>query len=156
MATVRVFTADRMEQIENDAIVWGNVDPDGHLQLLTRGGASFDAGFVRGTHGGAIYVQDEPPEDVEENAVFVKTNDFYYELPIGGIALYVSSDPPEGFLLCDGSPVERDAYSDLFNIVQTDWGAGDGSTTFNIPDLMDKAVPVTGKSRSIFYIIRAR
>jgi microcystin-dependent protein len=51
--------------------------------------------------------------------------------------------------------VERLSYPDLFDIIQTDWGAGNGTTTFNIPDLMDKAITPTGKSRSCVYIIRA-
>jgi hypothetical protein len=155
MATVTVFTADRMQQIENDAITSGVVDDDGHLILTTRGGAQIDAGHVVGTFGGRIYVQQEAPEDVPESSVFVKTDEFYYELPVGGIVLYSASTPPEGFLLCDGAPVERTSYPDLFDIVQTTWGAGNGTTTFNVPNLMDKAITPTGKTQACVYIIRA-
>lgn len=43
--------------------------------------------------------------------------------------------PPTGFLECDGSAVSRTTYSDLFAAIGTTWGTGNGSTTFNIPDL---------------------
>lgn len=40
-----------------------------------------------------------------------------------------------GWLICDGSAVSRTTYADLFNIIGTSFGAGDGSTTFNLPDM---------------------
>jgi len=43
--------------------------------------------------------------------------------------------PPPGWLLCDGSAVNRSAYGALFTAIGTGWGAGDGATTFNLPDL---------------------
>ena len=46
-----------------------------------------------------------------------------------------SSSPPTGFFECDGSAVSRTTYSDLFAAIGTTWGTGNGSTTFNIPDL---------------------
>lgn len=53
-----------------------------------------------------------------------------------GIVLpYAGSAAPDGWLLCDGSAVSRTTYSDLFGLVGTTYGAGDGSTTFNLPDL---------------------
>ena len=45
---------------------------------------------------------------------------------------------PTGFLTCDGSAISRGTYSTLFSIIGTIHGVGDGSTTFNIPDLRDK------------------
>jgi microcystin-dependent protein len=48
---------------------------------------------------------------------------------------YVGSAAPDGFLLCDGTAVSRTSYAALFNLINTQFGAGDGSTTFNLPDL---------------------
>ncbi len=45
------------------------------------------------------------------------------------------SAAPSGWLLCAGQAVDRDDYRDLFDAIGTDYGAGDGSTTFNVPDL---------------------
>lgn len=51
-----------------------------------------------------------------------------------------ASTPPSGWLVCDGSAVSRTTYADLFGILSTTFGAGNGSTTFNIPDLRGRAV----------------
>lgn len=56
---------------------------------------------------------------------------------IGFIKTFAGTTPPEGTLLCDGSAVSRDTYSDLFDVIGTTWGEGDGETTFNLPDLRD-------------------
>ena len=57
---------------------------------------------------------------------------------IGFIKTFAGTTPPEGTLLCDGSAVSRDTYSDLFDVIGTTWGEGDGETTFNLPDLRGK------------------
>ena len=44
-------------------------------------------------------------------------------------------DQPQGYLPCDGRAVDRTTYADLFAAIGTAWGSGDGSTTFNVPDL---------------------
>lgn len=57
----------------------------------------------------------------------------------GIIQMFGGSTPPSGWLLCDGSAVSRTQYSALFEAIGTTWGAGDGSTTFNLPDLRGRA-----------------
>jgi microcystin-dependent protein len=47
---------------------------------------------------------------------------------------------PTGYLLCDGSAISRTAYSDLFAVIGTTHGSGDGSTTFNLPNLVERFV----------------
>lgn len=56
-------------------------------------------------------------------------------MPIGMVFPFAANSEPSGFLECDGSAISRTTYSALFAIIGTTWGAGDGSTTFNIPDL---------------------
>ena len=53
----------------------------------------------------------------------------------GTIIPYGGSSAPSGFLLCDGSAVSRTTYATLFGVIGTTFGSGDGSTTFNVPDL---------------------
>jgi microcystin-dependent protein len=65
-------------------------------------------------------------------------------IPTATIVPWSNSSVPSGFLECNGAAVSRTTYSALFAIVGTTYGAGDGSTTFNVPDLQDN-VPV-GKS----------
>ena len=51
-----------------------------------------------------------------------------------------ASGVPVGYLLCDGSAVSRTDYAVLFEVIGTTYGAGDGSTTFNLPNLIDRFV----------------
>lgn len=60
---------------------------------------------------------------------------------IGAIVAYGGTLPPTGFLLCDGTAVSRATFSALFAVLGTTYGAGDGSTTFNLPNLKGR-VPV--------------
>jgi microcystin-dependent protein len=58
--------------------------------------------------------------------------------PAGSIFMYPAAAAPTGFLLCDGSAVSRTTYAGLFAVTSTTYGAGDGSTTFNLPDLRSR------------------
>jgi len=53
----------------------------------------------------------------------------------GEMLLWPGSAAPTGWLMCDGSAVSRATYAALFAVVGTTYGAGDGSTTFNVPNL---------------------
>ena len=64
----------------------------------------------------------------------------------GTILSWSTSSIPSGFLECDGTAVSRSTYSALFAVVGTTYGTGDGSSTFNLPNLADN-VPV-GKSNN--------
>lgn len=55
--------------------------------------------------------------------------------PAGIITMYGGIVAPAGFLICDGSAISRTTYSALFVAIGTNYGVGDGSSTFNIPDL---------------------
>ena len=61
-------------------------------------------------------------------------------IPTGMISPYAGGSAPTGFLLCFGQAVSRSTYSDLFAVVSATYGAGDGSSTFNIPDLRGRVV----------------
>lgn len=56
-------------------------------------------------------------------------------VPVGAYIPYGGSAAPTGWLLCDGSAVSRTTYASLFSILGTSCGAGDGSTTFNLPGM---------------------
>lgn len=55
-------------------------------------------------------------------------------VPVGGVVGYAGLTPPAGWLICNGAAIKRNAYKALYALVGTDYGVGDGSTTFNIPD----------------------
>ena len=55
-------------------------------------------------------------------------------MPVGTITAFGSTTPPNGWLLCEGQAVSRTTYSALYAAIGDTHGAGDGSTTFNLPD----------------------
>ncbi|MBX2831277.1 MAG: tail fiber protein [Rhodospirillales bacterium] len=57
------------------------------------------------------------------------------QVPIASIHAFATQTVPDGYLICDGSAISRTEYTELFGALGTVWGAGDGTSTFNIPDL---------------------
>ena len=71
-----------------------------------------------------------------------KIDDVYFDgsqdiriVPAGAVFYFARQTPPEGYLVADGSAISRDQYKDLFAAIGTTFGAGNGKTTFNLPDL---------------------
>lgn len=72
----------------------------------------------------------------EEAAASVETDALIAKItPPGTIIWFSGEEPPEGYLACNGAEVNRESYSKLFAVIGTKFGQGDGSTTFNLPDL---------------------
>ena len=73
-------------------------------------------------------------------------------VPTGTVVPFAGATAPDGFLICDGSAISRTRYADLFAVIGTTYGTGDGNTTFNLPDLngyvpwMDSSETLGGKS----------
>lgn len=70
-------------------------------------------------------------------------------VPVGAVQDYAGLTAPSGWLMCDGSQVSRVTYQSLYNVIGTTYGAGNGSTTFNLPDTrgrfaLSKAAAGTG------------
>jgi microcystin-dependent protein len=79
-------------------------------------------------------------------------------IPTATIVPWSTASAPTGFLECDGAAVSRSTYSALFAVVGTTYGTGDGSSTFNLPNLSDnvamgksgtKAVASTGGANTV-------
>jgi len=73
------------------------------------------------------------------------------DTPVGAGMIWYTSTAPANWLLCDGSAVSRTTHAKLFGVLGTTYGIGDGSTTFNLPDLrqrfpMGKAASGTGNT----------
>jgi hypothetical protein len=64
----------------------------------------------------------------------------FTETPIGIVAPFAGATAPANWLLCYGQAVSRVTYSGLFLTISTTYGVGDGSTTFNLPDLRGRAI----------------
>lgn len=71
------------------------------------------------------------------------------DCPVGTINAYGGTTAPDGWLLCQGQAISRTDYADLFAVIGTAYGSGDGSTTFNVPDMREsvpKGAGLTGNS----------
>ena len=70
-------------------------------------------------------------------------------LPVGTIITSARAAAPDGFLLCNGAAISRTAYADLFSAIGTAYGAGDGSSSFNIPDLRGEFIRGADNGRGV-------
>ena len=61
-------------------------------------------------------------------------------MPTGTVVPFASSSVPAGWLICGGQAVSRSTFAALFSTIGTTYGSGDGSTTFNVPDLRGRVV----------------
>lgn len=86
------------------------------------------AGTVASTAGGFVF----PDSTVQTTAGL--------SIPSGTLVAFAGSSAPSSWLLCYGQAISRTTYSDLFSAIGTIWGNGDGSTTFNVPDLRGRLV----------------
>ncbi|ALY08994.1 tail protein [Arthrobacter phage Gordon] len=120
MATIITYNPTRTLAIEQKTVVDGSVNGSGDLILEYRDGTTFNGGKVQAPKG---------PTGTSR------------PVPAAQIMLYAGATPPDGWMFCDGAAVSRTNFPDLYNILGTMYGAGDGSTTFNLPNLKGR-VPV--------------
>ena len=120
MATIITYDNERIQEIVDSTVVDGSVDEFGSLTLERRDGFPIDAGVVKGPKGFT------GPELVHNP---------------GHISLYGGSTAPSGWMLCNGAAISRTDYAALFAAIGTKYGVGNGTTTFNIPDLRGR-IPV--------------
>lgn len=122
----------------SDDIDSHNTDPHAHPYLLARDGSRTATGIlqyaVSQTFGNPLDIVDKEYVDSIKNYVDTEVPK---AVPIGTVLPWMSPNTtyPSGYLYCNGAAVSRTTYSELFNALGTIYGAGDGSTTFNIPDL---------------------
>jgi microcystin-dependent protein len=69
-------------------------------------------------------------------------------IPVGTVRMYVSDTAPSNYLICNGQAISRTTYSALWAVLGTKYGSGDGSTTFNLPNLIDYAFPYGSASNT--------
>lgn len=105
---------------------------------------------VTGAAGTSVAVSEEPPGDncaAGGFALTSATGTAYVcngadgtdgsdaTAPAGAIVAYGGDTPPAGWLLCDGAAVSRTTYAALYAAIANNWGDGDGTSTFELPDL---------------------
>jgi microcystin-dependent protein len=82
-----------------------------------------------------------------DESVVYTTTESLLAVPVGAMQLFAMSSLPTGWLRADGSAVSRTVYADLFTAIGTTYGSGDGSTTFNLPNIAG-----SGAGSPLYYI----
>lgn len=129
---------------------------DGTLKLTAPAGAALvtcaKIGFIGGVTGSPstsagiknVYVYDLSGRELVDRGVLSEGFNRFISwmktsvLPIGSYIQFAGSQAPDGFLVCNGGEISRTTYSKLFAVIGTTYGSGDGSTTFNLPNLTDR------------------
>ena len=73
----------------------------------------------------------------------------YVQMPIGSVIAVATPTVPVGFLECNGAAISRTSYATLFGLIGTYYGSGNGSTTFNLPDLRGEFIRGHDNSRGV-------
>lgn len=120
MAEVTSMTAAAMETIRDSSIVGGLVNDTGRLILSDFAGGTHDSGSVVGPTGATGATGAQGATGVG---------------PTGTVIMYAAGTAPSGWLVCNGQAVSRSTYSALYTTIGTKFGVGDGSATFNLPNL---------------------
>lgn len=131
---------------------WRRVDPDGQTQTQN------DARYLQSTDAASTYLPlaggvltgdltldgDPTTNNMAARKQYVDDAIANIVIPIpvltGSIIAYGGTNQPSGYLRCNGQAVSRSTFSDLFSAISTRFGPGNGSTTFNVPDLRSEFI----------------
>lgn len=124
---------------------WGNANDSGWLTMLNDKNYSQ---FALSKDGTAVKAtSDAAGNNIQ--TTYAKKSDLASSVPTGCVQSFAGSTTPQGWLLCDGSAVSRTDYAALYAVIGTTYGAGNGSTTFNLPNLVDKFVEGSATSGTV-------
>tara|TARA_Y100000004_G_C8921768_1_gene415743 strand:- start:731 stop:1483 length:753 start_codon:yes stop_codon:yes gene_type:complete len=121
-------------------------DASGFREIVSENSSGQITGTFTGTVSSSATVQGNIGSLEIATSTFTGTVANTATLPsfVGMVASFAMTAPPTGWLACDGSAVSRTTYSDLFAAIGSTWGSGNGSSTFNVPDLRGAFLRGTG------------
>lgn len=126
-------------------ILSGNAYADGaSLYLIAKDYSTNGGAFQINAHDGATVktLLGKPDGTLTWGGVDVLN-------PVGTVIAMAANSAPSGYLLCNGAAVSRTTYAELFAAIGTTYGAGDGSTTFNLPNLTDRFIQGSGTAGTV-------
>lgn len=126
-----------LDYLGRNAISKTLVDAKGDLIAATA--ADTVARVPVGTNGQVLTADSAAATGVAWSTVVTPAS-----VPTGSLTAYAGATEPSGWLFCSGQAVSRTTYSALFAVLGTTYGSGDGSTTFNLPDLRNRFVAGKG------------
>ena len=125
------------------AIAGTKVSPDFGSQNITTTGTATLSGLIYPTSDGSA------DEILKTNGSGTLSFGTILTVPVGAVFHFAASTAPTGYLKADGTAISRTTYADLFAVVGTTYGSGDGSTTFNLPDLRGEFIRGWDDSRGV-------
>ena len=147
------ITAETVGDVTTYTVTWGGWSSQPASQAYVQGELANYLPLSGGTVTGGLTVEENITGNLVGNADTATsatnaTNDAngnpiagtYLPAVVGAVVAFAGSTSPAGWLLCDGSAVSRTTYAALFAVIGTTYGSGDGSTTFNVPNLIDKFI----------------
>lgn len=138
------ITAETVGDVTTYTVTWGGWSSQPASQAYVQGELANYLPLSGGTVAGGLTVEGGITGNLSGNA----TNDgngnnivnTYLPAVVGAVVAFAGSTSPAGWLLCDGSAVSRTTYAALFAVIGTTYGSGDGSSTFNVPNLTDRFI----------------
>jgi len=167
------FNGDLTTEVEANKYAWTKGDTQVDLgvdtpQMLQTLQTAFDNAIVAGgvpastsviglNRMSVAPVDPAVPTAVGDNdpRVPTATQTQFISATTGMISMYAGAAAPTGFLFCDGAAVSRTTFAALFAIASTTYGVGDGSTTFNVPDLRSSFPVGQGQKTKAFTFLDA-
>ena len=147
------ITAETVGDVTTYTVTWGDWSSQPASQAYVQGELANYLPLSGGTVTGGLTVEGGITGNLSGNA----TNDgngnnivnTYLPAVVGAVVAFAGSTSPAGWLLCDGSAVSRTTYAALFAVIGTTYGSGDGSTTFNLPNLIDRFIQGNSTSGTV-------
>ena len=134
-------TSTKLNDIANQATFTSAADTTDNATLTVSGGKlKVKDDGIGSTQLATDAVETINIKDGEVTAPKLAASAVSALIPAGLILPYAGASAPTDYFLCDGSAKSRTTYATLFGILGTTYGAGDGATTFNIPDLRGRVI----------------
>lgn len=134
--------SEKLEVANGDVVFRGNLEVDSHLTVSGNVNANGNVNLGN-LKAKSLEVTDQ---------LVLNISDI---IPPGVIMDFAGATAPVGWLLCDGQAIDRVTYARLFSVLGTSYGAGDGSTTFNLPDLRGRTTVGSGQGTGLSNRTRA-
>lgn len=131
----RVFSAAIVQQFTDGITFWQANMPVTQYQTVVQYQSETDLPKlyvnITGTN-----TTTPPPQDAVNWLVFF--DPLVSGQPTGSVIIWSTASAPAGYLICDGSAISRTTYANLFSVIGTTYGSGDGNTTFNLPNFINR------------------
>lgn len=150
------ITAETVVDVTTYTVTWGGWSSQPASQTYVQQELTNYLPLSGGTVTGGLTVEGTITGNLAGNAD-TATNDAngnpiastYLPAVVGAVVAFAGRTSPDGWLLCDGSAVSRTTYAALFAVIGTTYGSGDGSTTFNLPNLTNRFIQGNSTSGSV-------